>query len=294
MASCGIRRCFHLHSSRHRFGQTFGERSIVTKEQIDTYQEDGVICLRQIFESKWLLMLWKGYEKVCQSSDRIIERKTDGHGNFYLGADAQAQTQPIEEYLEFIKHSPAAEVAGRLMKSSLAAFIKDSTVHHKAICPTYETAWHQDQVFQPCDGPYNCSVWIPLTPVGKHLKFIRKSHLVGLIPKMDANEDNYDEVEHPGLLEVVNSTSEENIVAYELEPGDCIVFNTRTIHTVDYSFLGERLNVITRWAADDAAMVKWPWKVYPPQEDAYPSDLKLGDKWWKSKHTLVPWKDIDY
>ena len=88
----------------------------ISPEQISTFAHDGAVCLRGLFKKEWLEQLALGLEKnlADPGPDGTIYTPEGQPGRFY---DDYCNWQRIDEYREFITDSPAAEIAGRLMKS---------------------------------------------------------------------------------------------------------------------------------------------------------------------------------
>ena len=115
----------------------------ISPEQISTFAHDGAVCLRGLFKKEWLEQLARGLEKnlADPGPDGMIYTPEGQPGRFY---DDYCNWQRIDEYREFITDSPAAEIAGRLMKSH------NARIYHEHVLVkepgTREvTPWHHDQ-----------------------------------------------------------------------------------------------------------------------------------------------------
>ncbi|GFR12871.1 uncharacterized protein TNCT_452581 [Trichonephila clavata] len=78
------------------------------------------------------------------------------------------------------------------------------------------------------------------------------------VPDIEANRDTYD------------------ILSWELQPGDCIVFHMKTLHGApgNASRTCWRRVLSTRWLGDDAIIARRPWKTSPPTLGG----LQFGDR----------------
>ncbi len=89
----------------------------ITSDEITTYQHDGVVLLPGLFDLEWIDLLDKGLITNCVDPTdraRVWDRDAEGRTMFW---DSQAW-QGIDEYRQFIFNSPAAQIAGQLMKST--------------------------------------------------------------------------------------------------------------------------------------------------------------------------------
>ena len=114
----------------------------ISQNEIEQFDHDGVILLKEMFDSEWISTLSQGLDKnidLPSNRSRIWDRDENGRTMFY---DAQAW-QNISEYQNFIFNSPAAAIAGKLMNSSqinfyfYAGFVRSPGSH-------FATPWHQD------------------------------------------------------------------------------------------------------------------------------------------------------
>ena len=170
----------------------------------------------------------------------------------------------IEEYKKFIFNSPAAQICGKLMKSKAVNFFFDA-VFVRSAGTKFETPWHQDEPYWSIEGYDACTLWIPLVQVKEKncLSFVPGSHLF----KSIFNQKNFGELTgHPkdqvDFSKVANQEFPDinanperfNVVSWEMQPGDCIAFNGRTMHGGSGKLDNDRnLRVFTtKWLGDDA------------------------------------------
>ena len=86
---------------------------MISQEKVKAFQQHGAICLRGLFDQKWLDQLALGIEKnrkdpgpyACQYTPENKE------GDFY---DDYCNWDRFGEYKDFLFFSPAAEIAGRV------------------------------------------------------------------------------------------------------------------------------------------------------------------------------------
>ena len=235
----------------------------LTNKEIDTYHRDGVVPLRGMFDKDWIELLNKGLNVNCEyptERSRIWDKDDAGHTMFY---DTLAWKE-IEEYKKFIFDSPAAQICGQLMKVKAVYYFFDA-VFVRSAGTKFETPWHQDEPYWSIEGYDACTLWMPLVPVKQKncLSFVPGSHLF----KSVFNQKNFGELTgHPkdqvDFSKVANEdfpdidADPENfgVVNWELQPGDCIAFNGRTMHGGSGKLDNDTsLKVFTtKWMGDDA------------------------------------------
>ena len=235
----------------------------ISNEEVDIYHRDGVVPLRRMFDKHWIELLNKGLDINCESpteQSRIWNKNDLGHTMFY---DSLAWRE-IKEYKKFIFDSPAAQICGQLMKSTTVNFFFDA-VFVRSAGTKFETPWHQDEPYWSIEGYDACTLWMPLVPVKEKncLSFVPGSHRF----KSVFNQKNFGELTgHPKdqvdfskvadqeFPDINEDPERFGVVKWELQPGDCIVFNGRTMHGGSGK-LDKDTNLrvfTTKWLGDDA------------------------------------------
>ncbi len=231
----------------------------VTDDQISSYQRDGVVMLKSVFDDRWLEILAEGIEE----NQRKPSKRTTAYVNdpdkkehFFFDALVRGENSA---YDQLMLDSPMAESAARLMESSQAILFYIS-VFIRSAGTRSRTPWHQDQKSWSATGNHACSIWMSLDDVPREtaLEFVRGSHrweteyqrpeffqykyegddrsALPEFPDIESNRDNYE------------------ILGWEMEPGDCLVFHGMTIHGGSGSLppgLGRR-SISVQWLGDDA------------------------------------------
>jgi len=235
----------------------------LTNKEVDIYHRDGVVQLKSMFDKDWIELLNKGLDINCKSpteQSRIWNKNNLGHTMFY---DSLAWRK-IKEYKKFIFNSPAAEICGQLMKSTTVNFFFDA-VFVRSAGTKFETPWHQDEPYWSIEGYDACTLWMPLVPVKEKncLSFVPGSHRI----KTVFNQKNFGELTgHPKDQVDFSKVADEEfpdidanldrfaVISWELQPGDCIAFNGRTMHGGSGKLDNDtNLRVFTtKWLGDDA------------------------------------------
>lgn len=240
---------------------------------VDEFECNGAVCLRGLFDRSWLDKLAVGLERnfANPGPDHTVYTKEGEPGGFY---DDYCNWQRIDEYRDFVMHSPAAETAARAMRSTT------SRIYHEHVLVkepgTREvTPWHHDQPYYGVDGNQLCSIWLPLDAVPKSAcpEFVAGSHASGVLyyPRLFIDHENYaNGIEGFEAIPDVDTHREEyDVLSWDLELGDCIVFHMRTVHGAPATtgLKSRRRGFSTRWLGDDARFAVRPWKTSPPYRE---------------------------
>ena len=255
---------------------------LLSKNDLDSFERDGAVCLRDVFTADWLATIEIGMERNFKNPGKYAHYYArNNSGQTYLNDVASWQRNP--EYKRYVFESPAAEIAARLMHSSKVNIFYDSAFYRTA-GTTAPTPWHQDVPYWCIQGAQVCSVWMPIDPVPRDsaLEFIRGSHRWqdifyrpsffsddgihtfesdshardtaevqrSVAPDIDANRDSYD------------------VLAWEMTPGDCLVFSGMVFHggRGNHSPSHPLRALATRWAGDDATYALKPEGADPQLE----------------------------
>ena len=265
----------------------------ITRDEIETYYRDGVLKLPGMFDEDWIEILNKGLDNNIETPtrrSRIWYKDTSGRSMFY----DHTAWQGIEEYRKFIFNSPAAQICGQLMGSATVNFFFDS-VFVRSTGTQFETPWHQDEPYWSVEGYDACSIWMPLVPVKRKssLSLVPGSHRLKTVFKQynfgDLNpvrKKNVDQVDFSDIAEQefpdINAEPERfGVVSWDMQPGDCIAFNGRTMHGGSGKLDGDcDLRVFTtKWVGDDVRIKFRDCGMDPDHSpDMIKKGLKPGDR----------------
>lgn len=247
---------------------------------VDEFEQQGAVCLRDAFDRNWLDILAKGVDKnfADPGPDHTVYTRPGEPGGFY---DDYCNWQRIDEYRDFVMHSPAAEITARLMRSNTSRFYHDHVLVKEP--GTREvTPWHHDLPYYGVDGNQLCSIWLSLDEVPKSAcpEFVVGSHNSGLLyyPRLFIDHQNYgnDQQGFETIPDIDAQRNDLDLLSWDLQLGDCIVFHMRTIHGAPATtgLKSRRRGFSTRWLGDDARFAKRPWATSPPFREV---NLNPGD-----------------
>src|SRR5207248_1076631 len=135
----------------------YSERLRVSQAEVDAFQADGAVVLRQLLEEHEVALLRAGIdENLAHPSPRAKVASAPGDPGFFL--EDFWCWQDNERYREFIFASALGEVGARLMRSTTARLYHDHMLT-KEPGTRQRTPWHQDQPYYNISGWQNCSFW---------------------------------------------------------------------------------------------------------------------------------------
>jgi ectoine hydroxylase-related dioxygenase (phytanoyl-CoA dioxygenase family) len=250
-------------------GAQSGPPRAVTAEETATYKRDGVVLMRGLFDVSWIELLSRGLDAQMAAPTaraRAWDRDAGGRTMFW---DSQAWLG-IDEYQRFVLESPAAEIAGEIMGSSEINFFFDA-VFVRSPGSQFSTPWHQDEPYWSIDGYDSCTIWMPLVPVSAEsaLAFVPGSHVATSVWNQynfgQLNPDDHVAVDQVDFSDVARSDVPDidadrdafGVVSWAMEPGDCVVFNGRTMHGGSGKLNSDvDLRVFTsKWLGDDVRII---------------------------------------
>ncbi|CAH1788854.1 unnamed protein product [Owenia fusiformis] len=246
----------------------------ITDDQKETYRADGAICLRGVFNKHWIDVATEGIERLLANpSDHAeaIKGKT-GPGSYF---NDFGNWQRIPEFEDFVRNSPAGKLVGQLVGTKRVTFYHEHVLI-KEPGTLKETPWHHDQSYYPINGDLVASIWMPLDPVPLEtsIQFVKGSHKWGkwFYPRKFESFESYTankEISGQVFEKVPDIDSEINkheILSWAVEPGDCVVFHMKALHTAPGNINMERSRRVlsTRWLGDDACIAERPWDLPLP------------------------------
>lgn len=242
-------------------------RNCVTPDQIDAFQRDGAICLRQLLNADEVELLREGIDaNIAAPSPRAKIASQPGDPGFFL--EDFCNWQHNDAYRRVIMESPLGAAAGLLMQSATARLYHDHMLV-KEPGTRQRTPWHQDQPYYNIDGKQNVSMWIPVDPVRRHstLEFVAGSHRgPWLMPRsfMQNEAKWFPEGSLADLPDVEADRSKFPIIGWEIEPGDVVCFHMLALHAAAGVDGDRRRRVFSvRFLGDDIRHAPRNWATSP-------------------------------
>ena len=256
-----------------------------SEDEIRAYQEDGIVCLRGLFDAKTVEGLRQAAEDCMAAppGDLVLElaELREAEGRFFFDTFVWLRNEICRD---FLFDSPAAELTGRLMRSSKANVFFDQWLIKEPGTPV-ETPWHHDMPYWPVLGQDVCTLWLALDPVtvdSGAVEYLKGSHRWGqrLKPVTFSGTVTFDEDLAP-VPDIEAERDRHDIVTFELEPGDCTVHHGLLLHHAPgNNSIGRRRAYVTRWTGDDARFYPHDGIQHMPPLPDIPAGGPLDSELW--------------
>jgi len=198
----------------------------ITSSDVKTYEDNGVVCLRKVFDPEWI-------ETLIPSAYEISVNKKDL--GLLPSAPGRYMSRIIPEFRKFIFNSPLAQAAAETMKSSKAVFFFDE-IFAKSPESESKTIWHCDRMGWPVKGHMVPSIWIPLGHITKEnsLEVISGSHRQDIkywlfSPNARKMVKPEERIPHPDESKL-RSDPNNQFLNWDMEPGDMLVLHPWVLH----------------------------------------------------------------
>ncbi len=226
----------------------------ITTDEVNTYREDGIVCLRQLFDPDTVAMLADVADRdMANPSPMGAEATRDGTGRFFSDTFIWKH---FDELHDFVTNSHAAEVAAALLRSHKINLLFDQFLIKDPGTST-PTLWHHDAPYWPVAGKQICTLWLALDPVRKEsgaVEYVVGSHHWGQRFKaVSFKDENLYKEDLPPVPDINAMRDRLKFAQYELEPGDCTVHDGLTVHGApgNSDSTRKRRAYVTRWMGDD-------------------------------------------
>jgi ectoine hydroxylase-related dioxygenase (phytanoyl-CoA dioxygenase family) len=252
----------------------------ITEADMATYQKDGVVLLRAMFDAQWVDHLRAAVAEARAKPGPFFQDHTvKGEATGFF-SDLQMSLR-VPAFRTFAEGSPLGEIAGRLMQSFRVNFLQDA-MWLKEPGTSRRTPWHHDQPFYCMEGDRMCIVWLPLDPVAREtsLQCLAGSHRWGRKFRPErVNGGWYDGYGDGDGFEPPPSADDmrrdRRVVSWDMEPGDCMVFHGMTLHGSEGNASNRpRRAVSFVLVGDDAVFVERGKETQPDYKGA---GLRHGD-----------------
>jgi ectoine hydroxylase-related dioxygenase (phytanoyl-CoA dioxygenase family) len=249
----------------------------LAESQVEAFARDGVVLLRGAFKD-WVEPLAKGIDGLMKNPSPL-ERSYHPQGDAAPFFQDLCNWQRFGDFKDFVYRSPAGAIAAQLMRSKTARFFHDHVLV-KEPGTSVVTPWHQDLPYYCVEGEQSVSFWIPLDNVPRaiSLECVAGSHKWSVHkPKRFDGSDLYAGDETVEMPDIEGNRDQYSIVSWDMEPGDAVAFNFRTVHgAAANKGSGDRRRVFSaRWVGDDAVFADRKGKGSPPFKHL---TLKDGDR----------------
>jgi ectoine hydroxylase-related dioxygenase (phytanoyl-CoA dioxygenase family) len=249
----------------------------ISEQEIAAYENDGVVCLRQIIDQGWLDNLRAETERELAEPGPLMLDLTRGmKGRFFANTFV---CHHRAGFLDFVRRGPCAAIAAQIMRSTTATLLFDQLLIKEPGTAT-PTLWHHDATYWPVAGTQLATIWIALDPVDAEngaVEYVKGSHRWGRRFKARAfvSDDLYQD-DLPPVPDIEAERDRHAFVQFALAPGDCTVHQPLAVHGAPGNRRSDRRRraYIQRWCGDDVSWHPRP-NIQPMLRDP---GLAPGDK----------------
>ena len=228
----------------------------LTPEESDAFHRDGAVLIRDALPLEWVDAVEKGLDAVVEKPDVL----SDNLGTLRVDQFPASRSKELQRLLD---DSPIAEIVGTALRSPVRFYMDQSFV--KPPGRYYPTPWHQDTCYYNIGGHDLIRAWVCCDPVprkasleivrGSHLWNVTYSPLAGRDPEDDATAaaqiesmqngepmlgaEVYEDWTYwsgikdkalPPVPNIEANRTSFDILGWEYEPGDVILFHGDVLH----------------------------------------------------------------
>ena len=264
-------------------------RELTSKADIEKYNNDGAVFLKNKFDIKWIEKLKKGIEKdIKNPSPRFKSHTLKPNVPSYL--EDYWTWDIVPEFKDFVFNSPYAEIASELMSAKKINLVMDNWFLREAGSKS-STPFHHDISYFDMEGTM-CVLWLPLQPTGKDegVAWVKGSHLWNKLflrvlfkdgHKIEGDECIVNGKKYELPPDILNNKEKYEFLKWDCEPGDCVVFDMRTLHgTLSPSIPKKTLSRYTLRVAKEDTKICYDgdWTSYNYRKAMQDAGYKEGDK----------------
>ncbi|TDI89992.1 MAG: phytanoyl-CoA dioxygenase [Chloroflexi bacterium] len=210
----------------------------VTAEQERAFQEDGIVKLHGVVDSRLLDELSCCFDWAVRHPGPTLSGDAEGDEFSFVDLGNPAGRMMYEK---LIANSPFGRIAADLWQSEFVGFLSEEVYWKKGKAD--QTFWHQDTPYVPWRGEHWANFWIPLCdhPADYAIKVVRGSHKGIMYDGTTFNPSDPTEPlwgdagTFPRLpdisAELAADPASWDIVSFDVEPGDVVVLHPHCVHS---------------------------------------------------------------
>ena len=251
----------------------FSSDSKMTREIIDAYHLDGVVCLKSAVPSYWLNKIEEGIniflakKKVEGDPSNVSVKHYGDTGQFHY---ATSMWKTIEPFKSFIFESGIPLRFGDILETTFLNLYYDFLLIKEAGCKSAVTPWHQDHSYYCLNGMKIINCWTALDKIPQKtaLRFVKRISTLNKVHQavhFDPNKE-YDKTikTRPKPPDFYNDPNYQ-ILYSEMDPGDTLIWNSRTFHSAPGNDLMTRRGALSiNLAGDDVTYYDMEQEPDPP------------------------------
>ncbi len=200
----------------------------ITEQHIADYRRDGVVCLRQMFDTEWIASLQAGARDVI-ADPTAYGQTGPSHGAMTSVSFLWRKEGPFRD---FVMNSPAGEVIGRVIEADAIQIFHDHLFHKPAGSPSV-MQWHADHLW-PFTGTMVPNLWVALSPVNHEngqIEFVAGYHTYCMETGSRFGPAGDGTFRFPDFQAMRDDPHRPfRFVTWDLQPGDAVLFHVDIPH----------------------------------------------------------------
>jgi len=210
---------------------------LVSPADVAAFRRDGAVALKGVFASDWLDKLRVGIDADMADPTPNFTRHTKDPDEPGYFEDFWAWDQ-VPQFEDFVRNSPCAALAAQFLDAPSVNLVMDNWFLREAGSSS-RPPFHQDLAYFDFEGTM-CVLWLPLEPVTRDngIAFVRGSHLwdkLFMRVRFADGHKTYEPQEVAGKTyhpppDVNADPDAYELLQWDLDLGDCIFFDMRTLH----------------------------------------------------------------
>lgn len=240
--------------------------ALITSETIAAYDRDGAVLIKGLLaDYVGLLTETVAANMATPSAFERTYKPADGSAMFFQD---YCNWQRFDGYRKTIYESVMAECAALLMHSKTARIFHEHVLV-KEPGNSMKTPWHQDQPYYLVEGRQSVSFWVPLDRVPREIgvEYVAGTHTLGRDwrPQRFDGSTLYPNDDAEAVPDIDNRRGDFTLLGWDMEPGDAVAFNFRTLHGAPANHTTNRRRAVSfRWVGDDARFARRKGRTSPP------------------------------
>ncbi len=254
------------------------------------FREDGAIVVRDVLDTAGLALAEAAFRWSVDNPGPAASHPFEGiDGAFYQDL-CNPDAPRNEQYAHLLHDTALSELVSALWDDPEVWFMYEQ-VFLKEGGENRRTPWHQDAPYLCVEGEHLAVAWITFEHVPKQdsLEFVRGSHRQTLFntSAFDPDDETVPLYEGlPRLPDIEAARDSFDIISWDIDPGDVLVFHPAMLHGGAPTHPGGRRRTLTlRFFGRDAVYVERPGNGVAPMVEGLHERLRPGQPF---RHAAFP------
>lgn len=270
----------------------------ISDAQVAQYHRDGAVLLKGVLSAEELALLTEGVDQVyADPGERSsVVRSPEGEGETLVLNYPTTRSPALRRLVE---SGVIAQLAGKVMDVPQAQLVFEQ-IFYKTKGRIVPTPWHQDTPFLRVRGYDMCRVWLTAdpSPADITVQMVRGSHRWNVVygagtgeiepvvrqeERASYNNDNLGDPGLPSPPDVARYRDSFDILTFDVEPGDALVFQGNMLHGASGRDAWDRPRraFATMWGGPQLRYHEPRGKAFPPpgnlREHPAPHNAPIGE-----------------